>query len=354
VKDYKQLWDDLSNSWADASFYVCYIDDEDDIRRNGQYTANFLREVLQIGPEDKVLEIGCGVARVGRELAPCCAEWHGSDISGNMIAYAADRTRGLPNVHLHELPDNNLSIFPDNYFDVVYSTIVFMHLDKMDVFTYIVEAHRVLKPGGRAYFDAYNILAPEAWREFRRAIEQFPSNARPRHVSQFSTPQEMQKFMEEAGFETIRIDGENNPQLVIALGRKSELALESTSTDNASTDNASRSLDAGTLSGSVTSARGADGAALGGDTPQQPQGRQASALELRAQLDAAVKAMETKDRAIQEMRSEIARRDRAIEVKNRHITRLERIIQRHEQMLSTLPVRVALRLRRTFRLPRFG
>jgi ubiquinone/menaquinone biosynthesis C-methylase UbiE len=349
VKDYKQLWDDLSNSWVDASFYVCYIDDEEAIRSNGQLTANFLRDALQIGPADKVLEIGCGVARIGRELAPFCGEWYGSDISGNMIAYAATRTRGLPNVHLHELPDNSLSIFPDNYFDVVYSTIVFMHLDKMDVFTYMVEAHRVLKPGGRAYFDTYNILAPEAWGEFRRAIEEYPSNVRPRQVSQFSTPQEIQKFMEEAGFETIHIDGENNPQLVIALGRKSEVAVESLSKDNAS-----RGLEVGALSGSISPAESVSGATSAGDVAQPPQEELSSPLELRAQLDAAMRAMAAKDRAIQEMRSEIARRDRAIEVKNRHISRLERIIERHEQMLSALPVRVALRFRRIFKLPRSG
>jgi ubiquinone/menaquinone biosynthesis C-methylase UbiE len=183
--------------------------------------------VLRIQPTDKVLEIGCGVARIGRELAPHCEEWHGTDISGNMLTYAAERTTGLPNVYYHELPDNTLRIFEDDTFDAVYSSIVFMHLDKPDVFTYMKEAYRALKPGGRAYFDTYNLLAPEGWREFLNICEYFPPGTpRPGHVSQFSTPQEIQKFMDEAGYDWVRVDGENNPQLVVTLGRKGVASWE--------------------------------------------------------------------------------------------------------------------------------
>lgn len=227
MKDYKQIWNDLSTNFDDAGFYVCCTTDEDDIRKNGALTAAFLRDVLRIESTDKVLEIGCGVARIGRELAPYCGEWHGTDISGNMIAYARERTKDMPNVYLHELPDNSLRIFPDNSFDRVYCSIVFMHLDKPDMFTYIREAYRVLKPGGRAYFDTYNLLAPQAWQEFMKIIETFPPGTpRPGHVSQFSTPQEVEKFMQEAGFDWIHIDGDNNPQLVVTLGRKGVASWE--------------------------------------------------------------------------------------------------------------------------------
>ncbi|HYP42328.1 MAG TPA: methyltransferase domain-containing protein [Chloroflexia bacterium] len=220
MKDYKDIWDNLSTNFDNAAFHVCCVSDEDEIRSNGQLTADFLKQVLQITPEDRVLEIGCGVARIGRELAPFCGEWHGADISGNMIEHAKERTQDVLNVFLHELPDSSLSIFPDGYFDCVYSSIVFMHLDKIDMFTYIRDAYRVLAPGGRAYFDTYNLLAPEAWQEFLKTLDEFPPDHRPGHVSQFSTPQEMRKFMEEAGFEEVHVDGENSPQLVLALGRK--------------------------------------------------------------------------------------------------------------------------------------
>src|SRR5688500_8544169 len=218
-KDYKDIWNNLSTTLDKAAYYVCCIDDEDEIRKNGALTATFLQSALQIKPGDKVLEIGCGVARIGKELAPLCGEWHGADISGNMIAHARERTEGMPNVYLHELPDNSLTIFPDDSFDCVYSSIVFMHLDKPDMFTYICEANRVLKPEGRAYFDTYNLLAPEAWQEFVKLAGIFSSGERPGHVSQFSTPSELEKYMVEAGFEAVEIS-DLDTQLVVARGRK--------------------------------------------------------------------------------------------------------------------------------------
>ena len=218
-KDYKYIWNNLSTSFDKAAFYVCCIDDEDDIRKNGAITAKFLQSVLKIEPGDKVLEIGCGVARIGKELAPLCDEWHGVDISGNMIAHAKQRTEGMPNVHLHELPDNSLSIFPDDTFDCVYSSIVFMHLDKPDMFKYICEAYRVLRSGGRAYFDTYNLLAPGAWQVFLSLVNIFSSGERPGHVSQFSTPPEFEKYLVEAGFDAVELS-DLDTQLVVARGRK--------------------------------------------------------------------------------------------------------------------------------------
>src|SRR5437762_1609825 len=101
MKDYKTIWNNLSTTRADAAFHVfCGDGAEDQIRSNGAYTAAFLREVLRIDNSHKVLEIGCGVARIGREVAPFCGEWHGTDISGNMIAHAAERTADIPNIYL--------------------------------------------------------------------------------------------------------------------------------------------------------------------------------------------------------------------------------------------------------------
>ena len=115
---------------------------------------------------------------------------------------------------------SDLAIFEEGYFDAVYSSIVFMHLDKTEMFTYIRDAFRVLAPGGKAYFDTYNILAPEAWAEFVKIVDAFPGGTKPGHVSQFSTPQEMQKFMQEAGFQDIVVSWEDNPQLVVTVAVK--------------------------------------------------------------------------------------------------------------------------------------
>jgi SAM-dependent methyltransferase len=268
---------------------------------------------LQIGPTDKVLEIGCGVGRIGRELAPRCGEWHGADISGNMISYARERTEGIPNVFLHELPDSDLSIFNDGYFDCVYSTIVLMHLDKIEMFNYLREAYRVLAPGGRAYFDTLNILGPEAWQLFIEIIESFTPRQRPGHVSQFSTPQEMQKFMQEAGFADIRVDGDN-PQLVVALGRKPDQAGFQRPTEALNPHAVTRPVDEGFLN-------------VVDNNAILPY---AEWLKINEHIAA-------KDSYISQLESSLSE-------KERHIAALEARLHKQEQMLKKLPMRVASRL----------
>lgn len=50
-----------------------------------------------------MLEIGCGVGRIGLELALRCRFWTGVDISANMLAVASERLSGLKNVRLTKL-----------------------------------------------------------------------------------------------------------------------------------------------------------------------------------------------------------------------------------------------------------
>jgi SAM-dependent methyltransferase len=315
MKNYKRIWNSLSTNMADATYHVGFMTDEEEIRRNGQLSAGFLREILQISPSDKALEIGCGVARIGRELAPSCGEWHGSDISGNMIAYARQRTQGVPNVYLHELPDSSLGIFNNGYFDCVYSSIVFMHLDKTEMFSYMREAYRVLAPGGRAYFDTCNILSPGAWQEFLTIIESFTPGQRPNHACQFSTPEEMRKFMEEAGFTSIHVDG-NNVQLVVALGRKPE---------EEGFQRPSEAINPAALthiqSSEESIVRVEDGVA------HLPFAEWKRINENIAAKDAYIAELEA-----------------TLATKDEHITGLEATIHKHDRMLRPLPVRVALRL----------
>lgn len=216
LKDYKKIWNGLSTTLDDAAFYVCGLRDEDQIRRNGALAAAFLRSALQISSSHRVLEIGCGIGRVGRELAPYCREWHGVDISGSMIAHAKRRLTDLPNAFLYELEGCDLHPFADREFDCVYATIVFMHLDKIDVFNYIAEAFRVLRVGGKACFDTYNLLSRSGWTQFEALARRYRAQPRPGHISQFSTPSEMQKYALEAGFRDLEMMA-GNPELVTLL-----------------------------------------------------------------------------------------------------------------------------------------
>ncbi|HTT63112.1 MAG TPA: class I SAM-dependent methyltransferase [Bryobacteraceae bacterium] len=97
----------------------------------------------------RALEIGCGPGRLLRPLSGDFAEIHGVDISDEMIRLAAERLRDIPHAHAHHAERSDLSMFPDESFDFVYSYAVFQHIPSREVVLgYLAEAHRVLKPGG--------------------------------------------------------------------------------------------------------------------------------------------------------------------------------------------------------------
>lgn len=103
----------------------------------------------RIGPNDEVLELGCGTGRFVVEFAPRVRSLTGIDLSPAMLAEAerkATAVGGKPELvegDMRELP------FPDDSFDVVYTMLALMHIpveDRQQVFD---EAARVLKHGGR-------------------------------------------------------------------------------------------------------------------------------------------------------------------------------------------------------------
>src|SRR5215510_12833639 len=66
-----------------------------------------------------------------------------------MIKLAKERLRNTPNAHPQVTSGSDLSMFPDEKFDFVYSYAVFQHIPSRDVvFSYLREARRVLKTGG--------------------------------------------------------------------------------------------------------------------------------------------------------------------------------------------------------------
>lgn len=209
---YKTWWDQ-AGATQDGMYATTYVvDNEVDYRSRGlngdanSFGARQFIEIAGLDRSSRVLEIGCGSARVGREMAPHVAEWHGADIAESMLEFARKRTEGLANVHLHRLEDVSLAEFRDDSLDFVYSTTVFMHLDKEDLFQYLVEAHRVLRPGGVAYFDTWNLLNPDTYRQWRSSQSANHGQKKSRGRIQFTTAEELRAYLDDVGFEVLRFD----------------------------------------------------------------------------------------------------------------------------------------------------
>ena len=97
----------------------------------------------------RALEIGCGPGRLMLQLGKNFGETHGVDISEEMIALASQNLKDTPHAHVHATSGSDLALFPDEYFDFVYSYIVFQHIpDRAIIVNYLRESRRVLKTRG--------------------------------------------------------------------------------------------------------------------------------------------------------------------------------------------------------------
>lgn len=203
-KSYKTFWEQMAATPQGAMAAVDGSADEETLQVTGRWTANQMAHALLLKKSDRVLELGCGVGRIGRELASQCGCWHGVDISDNMLRVACTRTAHLTNVEFHLLSRASLTLFPDNAFDKAYAVAVFIHLDKEDVFLYLRELARVLRPGGMVYFDNWNLAHEVGWKRWMREVDYWAGvdqSQQRKDVArnQFCVPEEVHLYVRKAG-----------------------------------------------------------------------------------------------------------------------------------------------------------
>lgn len=134
-----------NENWSDAEFFASGE------RAVAEDLLTDMTNVCQ-GRDPKqmrVLEIGCGAARVTRALSNLFGEVHAVDVSGEMVALAAKALADRPWAHVHQNNGMDLNVVPgEPPFDFAYSSIVFQHIPSRDVIeNYVKEVHRLLRPG---------------------------------------------------------------------------------------------------------------------------------------------------------------------------------------------------------------
>jgi ubiquinone/menaquinone biosynthesis C-methylase UbiE len=154
----RDFWDQRARENA-----MWYIHSELDYRhpdptefwRSGARTLALTLDLFGVGleREQRVLEIGCGVGRMTRAMAPQVRAVVGLDVAPEMIERGRLELADLENVELVVGNGRDLSQFGTASFDVCYSFIVFQHIPDPEITcSYIREMGRVLKPKGWALF----------------------------------------------------------------------------------------------------------------------------------------------------------------------------------------------------------
>ena len=220
VLTYKDFWNSQASSPESAISAVDGSQSEEVVQHTGRWSAAQVRAALNIGPQDKVLELGCGIGRIGRELAPDCRHWTGVDISENMIRHARERMQGQENVSFHQLDRSSLDMLDDNSVDKAYSIAVFCHMDKEDLFLYMQELHRVVRPGGTIFVETWNLAHPVGWRRwaYEPLVWSRADQGRRKDVArnQFCTAEEFELYVSHAGFEPLANFSESQSVQIVA------------------------------------------------------------------------------------------------------------------------------------------
>jgi ubiquinone/menaquinone biosynthesis C-methylase UbiE len=116
----------------------------------GHTMSNYVRRKFPDFNPEKILDCGC---TVGHNTLPWkqtfpSAQVHGIDVSAPLMRYAAARAASFgAKVNFAQMNATELD-FPDNHFDIVFSSMFLHELPLKDIRAYFSEALRVLKPGG--------------------------------------------------------------------------------------------------------------------------------------------------------------------------------------------------------------
>jgi SAM-dependent methyltransferase len=220
VATYKDFWNRQASSPESAISAVDGSQSEEVVRHTGRWSAEQVRAALDIGPADDVLELGCGIGRIGRELAPLCRSWTGVDISENMIDFARQRLSGQPNVRFHKLQRTSLDMLGDDCIDKAYSIAVFCHMDKEDLYLYLQELSRVVRPGGTIFVETWNLAHPVGWRRwaYEPLVWSRADHSERKDVArnQFCTAEEFELYVTHAGFEPLANFNQSQSVQIIA------------------------------------------------------------------------------------------------------------------------------------------
>jgi ubiquinone/menaquinone biosynthesis C-methylase UbiE len=124
--------------------------------------CQLLIDLLQIGPEDTVLDVACGPGLVACSLAEVARQVTGIDLTPAMIEQALARQQALGLTNLSWLIADAIPLpFPDGAFSVVVTRYSFHHF--LDPQAVLAEMVRVCVSGGRvAVIDVFTSSSEQA------------------------------------------------------------------------------------------------------------------------------------------------------------------------------------------------
>ncbi|MGD9696610.1 MAG: class I SAM-dependent methyltransferase [Thermoleophilia bacterium] len=187
---------------AEARLLIFNDDDPEAFERSGRADAERLGRFF--GPGDAVLDLGCGIGRVARYVAPEARELWAVDVSPTMLDYITRRLADRPNLRTVRCEGTRAPGVPDGAIDFAYSLLVLQHMPREDAFALLVDLRRMVRDGGRVFLTFPNLLSDEYLEGFLQYVRA-GEVANPVRARVY-TPQEVERLLPAAGFEVEDLD----------------------------------------------------------------------------------------------------------------------------------------------------
>ena len=167
-----------------------------------------------------LLEIGAGGGRFTQVLVERCDRLIAADTSPTMLEILGERFAGDSRLEPTLLDGKGLSGIADASVDRVFSYGVFVHLQHCDMFNYLRESHRVLRPGGRGVIQHANTFSDLGWRRFLFDLTISLDRHKPGGTYSVMTPEIMAELVGRAGLVVEKIDSQTAKRDSITLFSK--------------------------------------------------------------------------------------------------------------------------------------
>jgi SAM-dependent methyltransferase len=193
-----------------------------DIDAQADVVGHLDREVFApfLGEPDVMVEIGPGGGRFTEALLPRCRVLHAVDTSPNMIESLRERFGEDSGVVYHVADGSGLGMLPDGSANAAFSYGVFVHLQHWDIFNYLSEIERVLRPGGKAIVQHSNTFSELGWKRFRSDVPRQLNRHKLPETFVLNSPELMSELIRRAGLEPVDMVTNVAKRDCIALIRK--------------------------------------------------------------------------------------------------------------------------------------
>lgn len=191
---YAPLWNPPDEAGAIAQIYN--TDDPGSFEEGGQ--QDFAQLAPYLDASSTALDLGCGIGRVARYVAPRCETLWAVDVSQRMLDLARGRLSEHRNICYTLCDDTRFAEVPSGSVDLAYSLLVLQHLEREDAFLLLEELRRVIKPSGTVVLTYPNLLSDTYLDCFVRYAHEGASVEPAR--ARLYTPQEVERILPAAGF----------------------------------------------------------------------------------------------------------------------------------------------------------